>query len=208
MSAVPMPFKKLHEQIKETLASLEITTPTNFQSKSIPVIKSGANVFCNAASGNGKTTTLVLTTLQKLKCEAEGTSPRAIIIVENREKAVELYETFTRYTRYNSLRVYVAHEKIHIDLQKSEIFEGIDILIATHESINKLFLMNGITTAALKIFCIDDAEFISQRVPYSTLLSVTQSLSKCQFVLYSKKMTPKLKSLESYFMEFSKTVST
>mgnify|MGYP003971959071 CR=1 FL=1 len=36
-----MPFKKLHSDIREKLDDLEIITPTSFQSKSIPGIKSG-----------------------------------------------------------------------------------------------------------------------------------------------------------------------
>lgn len=207
MSALPMPFKKLNEYIKEKLEDLEITTPTSFQTKSIPVIKSGANVYCTGPAESGKTTTLILTTLHKLKCEAEGTAPRAIVLVKNRERAEEMYDAFMKYTRYNSLRIYVAHEKIHIDLQKSEIFEGVDVLIVTPVSINKLFLMNGITTASLKIFSIDDAEFLSDGKAYTNLVSVSHSITKCQYVLYSEKMTPKLKSLDSYFMEYAKVVS-
>ena len=82
-----MPFKKLHSDIKEKLAHLEIITPTPFQRISIPAIKSGANIYCTASKDSGKTTTLILTTLQKLKCEAVGTAPRAVILVENKEKA-------------------------------------------------------------------------------------------------------------------------
>ena len=65
-----MPFKKLHADIREKLNTLNIETPTPFQSSSIPVIKSGANVYCTAPKESGKTSTLVWTTLQKLKCEA------------------------------------------------------------------------------------------------------------------------------------------
>ena len=83
-----MPFKKLHSNIQDKLEELEISTPTPFQRKSIPVIKSGANIFCTAPVDAGKTTTLVLTTLQKLKCEEVGVAPRAIVLVENRDKVL------------------------------------------------------------------------------------------------------------------------
>lgn len=202
-----MPFKKLHSNIKETLENLEISTPTPFQSKSIPAIKSGANIFCTASKGSGKTTTLVLTTLQKLKCEEVGTAPRAIIIVENRESALELYEVFLTYTRHNSLRVYLVDEKLHVDVQKSDIFEGTDILISTPKSMNKLFLYNGVNTTQLQIFNIDDAAFLAQKSPYTDLLLITQSINKCQFVMYSEKMHPILKRFESYFMEHARKVS-
>jgi len=203
-----MPFKKLHSDLQEMLEYQEILTATSFQSKSIPVIKSGSNVFCTASKDSGKTTTLILTTLQKLKCEAVGNAPRAIVLVENKERALALYDAFLAYTKHNSLRVYVGHKQLHIDLQKSEIFEGVDILISTISSLNKLFLSNGVTTSQLKIFSIDDADFLVQQSAYSALMSITQSIKKCQFVLYSEKMYPKLKRFEAYFMEHSRMVST
>ena len=207
ISLIPMPFKKLHADINEKLATLAITTPTPFQSSSIPVIKSGANVYCIAPKDSGKTTTLILTTLQKLKCEAVGNAPRAVILVQNKEKALELYDTFLTYTRHNSLRVYVGYEELHIDIQKSEIFEGIDILISTPVSMNKLFLTNGLSISELKILSIDDAEFLVQKSAYAALMSITNSIEKCQYVLYSDKMHPVLKRFESYFMEYSRIVS-
>lgn len=202
-----MPFKKLHSDIQEKLEYLEIITPTPLQSTCIPVIKSGANVFCTAPKDSGKTTTLVLTTLQKLKCEAVGNAPRAVILVENKEKAMELYDIFLTYTKHNSLRVYVSYEELHIDVQKSEIFMGIDILISTPKTMNKLFLLNGVSTSQLKIFSIDDADFLVQTSMYNAIISITQSIKKCQFVLYSEKMNPKLKRFESYFMEHSKIIA-
>ena len=202
-----MPFKKLHVDIRESLERLEITNPSTFQAKSIPVIKSGANIFCTASKNAGKTTTLILTTLQKLKCEAVGNAPRAIVLVENKEKALELYSAFLTYTKYNSLRVYVGYEELHIDIQKSEIFEGIDILISTPKTMNKLFLLNGVSTSELKILSIDDAEFLIQKSAYEAIISITQSIIKCQYVLYSEKLHPKLKRFQSYFMENSRIIS-
>ena len=202
-----MPFKKLHTDLQEKLAIQEITSPTPFQAKSIPIIKSGANVYCTAVKDSGKTTTLLLTTLQKLKCEAVGNAPRAVILVENKEKALALYERFLRFTKHTSLRVYVGYEELHIDVQKSEIFEGVDILISTPKTLNKLFLLNGVNTAQLKLMSIDDAEFLTQNAAYTALMSITQSMKKCQYVMYSEKMHPKLKRFESYFMEHSKIVA-
>jgi superfamily II DNA/RNA helicase len=202
-----MPFKKLHSDIQEKLDDLEIITPTPFQSKSIPVIKSGANLFCTAPKDSGKTTTLILTTLQRLKCEAVGNAPRAIILVADRERAIELYDAFIKHTKYNTLRVYVSYDQLHIDTQKSEIFEGVDILISTPKTMNKLLSLNGVSTSQLKIFSIDDAEFLVQKSSYNAIMSITQSITKCQFVVYSDKMHPILKRFKSYFMEHSKIIS-
>ncbi|HET8804443.1 MAG TPA: DEAD/DEAH box helicase [Aequorivita sp.] len=203
-----MHFKKLHPDIQEKLSQLGITIPTPFQSKSIPVIKSGANVYCTAPKDSGKTTTLIITTLQKLKCRAVGNAPRAVVLVKNKEIAMELYDAFLFYTKETSLRVYVGYEELHIDVQKSEIAMGVDILISTPKSMNKLFLTNGVSISDLKLFSIDDAEFLVQKSTYEAIMSITQSIQKCQYVLYLEKMHPMLRRFEEYFMEYSKVVSS
>lgn len=202
-----MPFKKIHPYLKEKLVALEIDVPTPIQKASIPVIKSGANVYCNAAVASGKTTTLILTTLHKLKCEATGNAPRAIVLVENNEKVLALNEAFLKFTKYSDFRLYACDEKQHIELLKNEIFEGVDVLIATPKTLKKLILLEGVNTTQLKIFNIDDATFLENKIAYADVMSVTESISKCQFVLYSEKKSATIKRFESYFMQFAKTVS-
>lgn len=201
-----MPFKKLNQELLKSLARLEITTPTLFESKSIPIIKSGANVYCMAPKDSGKTTTLIITTLQKLQCREIGNAPRAVVLVENKEKAIELYDKFLAFIKQTSLRVYVGYEELHVDVQKSEIAMGIDILISTPKAMNRLFLLNGVNTSELKLFSIDDAEFLVQKSDYTAIMSITRSISRCQYVLYAEKIDPMLKRFQQHFMEFSKTV--
>lgn len=206
IAKISMPFKKLNREIQKQLLSKEINAPTPFEAKSIPIIKSGAHVYCVAPEGSGKTTTLILTTLQKLKFRAMGNAPRAIVLVENKDKAFEMSEAFESYTKDTNLRIYVAHAEEHVDLQKSEIAMGIDILISTPEFMRTLFLANGLATSDLQIFSVDDAEFLVDKKAYSAILSITQSIYKCQYVLYCQKLLPMLKRFESHFMEFAKVV--
>ena len=201
------PFKKLHTTLKEKLVDLEITIPTPFQKNSIPIIKSGSDLYCIAPKDSGKTTTLILTTLHKLKCEVIGESPRAIVLVKDDERGLELYNEFSKYIVFNTLRMYLGNEKLHIDTQKSEIFEGIDILIATSKTVHKLLLLNGLSTSQIKIFSIDDAEFLTKADAYANLMGITQSINKCQFVIYAEKMNPILDRLKSYFMDKSRIIS-
>ncbi|WP_339704702.1 DEAD/DEAH box helicase [uncultured Kriegella sp.] len=201
-----MPFKKLHPRLLESLELQSIETPTPFEKRSIPVIKSGANVFCFAADGSGKTTTLILTTLQKLKGEAVGNAPRAVVLVENKEKVLALYDAFLKFTKYNTLRVYASYEQLHIDIQKSEIYMGIDILITTPKTLQNLFLTNGVSISELKICSIDDADFLSKKSDTTSMIVMAESIKKCQFVIYAQKSHPQLKRLENHFMEHSKLV--
>ena len=202
-----MAFKKLNPHLLERLTALAIEKPTSLQKKSIPVIKSGANVYCYGPKESGKTTALILTTLQKLQCKAEGNAPRAVVVVENKEKVLELYDKFFEYTKYKDLRLYASYKELHIDIQKSEIFEGIDVLITTPTTLHKLFLLNGVSTSQLKICSIDDADFLIQKSDYTAMVTVSQSIRKCQYVLYAEKLSPKLERFEDFFMERAQYVS-
>ncbi|MFV1449722.1 DEAD/DEAH box helicase [Maribacter sp. HS] len=202
-----MAFKKLNPHLLERLTALAIEKPTSLQKKSIPVIKSGANVYCYGPKESGKTTALILTTLQKLQCKAEGNAPRAVVVVENKEKVLELYDKFFEYTKYTDMRLYASYKELHIDIQKSEIFEGIDVLITTPTTLHKLFLLNGVSTSQLKICSIDDADFLIQKSDYTAMVTVSQSIRKCQYVLYAEKLSPKLERFEDFFMERAQYVS-
>ena len=90
---------------------------------------------------------------------------------------------------------------------KSEIFEGSDVLIGTTKIMNKLFLVNGVNTTQLKMMCTDDAGFLNQQTPLTAMMAITQSITKCQFVIYSDKMHPFLKKFESYFMKHARTIT-
>ncbi|WP_340158431.1 DEAD/DEAH box helicase [uncultured Maribacter sp.] len=202
-----MAFKKLNPHLLERLTAFTIEKPTSLQKKSIPVIKSGANVYCYGPKESGKTTALILTTLQKLQCKAEGNAPRAVVVVETKEKVLELYDKFFEYTKYTDMRLYASYKELHIDIQKSEIFEGIDVLITTPTTLHKLFLLNGVSTSQLKICSIDDGDFLIQKSDYTAMVTVSQSIRKCQYVLYAEKLSPKLERFEDFFMERAQYVS-
>ena len=130
-----------------------------------------------------------------------------MVLVENRDNALALYDAFIKYTRHTSLRVYACDDKLHIEMLTSEIFEGVDILIATPKTVCKLLLSEGLNITQLKIFNIDDADFLVSKSAYTDLMAITQSVYKCQYVVYSEKTNPMLKRLETNFMQYSKTVA-
>ncbi|TVZ14311.1 DEAD/DEAH box helicase [Maribacter sp. MAR_2009_72] len=201
-----MSFKKLHPHLKEAFERLKVEGPTPFQEKGIPVIKSGANVYCIAPNGSGKTTALILTTLQKIKCSALGNAPRALVLVEDKERVIEMHDAFQEYVKYTDVRVYMGYKELHVDIQKSEIFEGIDILITTPTNLHKLFLLNGVSTSQLQICSIDDGEFLKQKSEYNAMLAISQSIFKCQYVLYAEQMNTMLQRFEDHFMERARKV--
>lgn len=196
-----MPFKKLNTPLKEALERLEIEVPTPFQKKSISKIKSGANFYGIAPEGAGKTTAMIISTIQQLKSEAYMDAPRALIYVKDKESALDLEQKFKEFTRYMDLRIYCAYDEQNIDHQKDDIYAGVDIVIATPKRINKLFSITGINLGELQLMILEDAHDLLQRSAYEAIYRVSQSITKCQHLVFTENMTQKLEKLEETFMK-------
>jgi len=202
-----MPFKKLNTPLKEALERLEIESPTPFQKKSISKIKSGANFYGIAPEGAGKTTAMIISTIQQLKSEAYMDAPRALIYVKDKESALDLEEKFKSFTRYMDLRIYCAYDEQNIDHQKDDIYAGVDIVIATPKRINKLFSITGINLGELQLLILEDAHDLLQRSANEAIYRISQSITRCQYLVFTESMTTKLEKLEETFMKNAVKVS-
>ncbi len=199
-------FKKLIEPLKNTIEHLQFEGPLDFQKVSLPKIKSGVNVFGIGTEGSGKTTTLILSVVQKLKGKAFEDAPRALIIVKDKQEALALKDKFNVYTNQTDLRVYCAYEEHSIDTQRDEIYDGVDVIIATPKRLIKLFLLNGINLNQLKMFIVEDAEFARISNNFQDINRISESINKCQYIVFAKKFDEKIRRFQDVFMYNSQVV--
>ncbi len=100
------------------------------QQETFSTLKSGADCIIIAPTGSGKTTTIVINVIQQLVKEGEQ-SPRALIIVEDKAKVLEMVALFEKYGKNTDLDVYGVHDKGDMEYDKNYISGGIDVLIGT-----------------------------------------------------------------------------
>jgi superfamily II DNA/RNA helicase len=201
-----MSFKKLHPLLKESLENVGFETPNPFQKKVLPTLKGGADAYVIAPKGSGKTTALIIAIIHKLKAEAFEDSPRAIIVVKDKLQAVALKEEFERFTKNTDLRLYALYDEYDIEKQKTEIYPGQDIVIATPARLSKLYFLNGIHLGEIQFFAIEDADYLGRNNAYNHILRLSESLNKCQFVITAEEMNSKIQNYQNAFMYNSHTV--
>jgi len=201
-----MSFKKLNPQILEALEFNNFEAPTPLQKKALPIIKGGANVFCIGSKGSGKTTTIIISVLQKLKYKIEGDAPRAIILVETKNQALKLKEEFEKFIKPRNIRIYTAYDEQTLDQQREEIYYGQDILIATPKRLNKLYLLNSLDLSQLNMYIIEDAEFAEKGLYFAAINRIPESIDKCQYLVFAEKLSPRLKRFDDTFMYRSQVV--
>ena len=99
-----MKLKKIYDKLQEALIEDGLTEANEMQQETFSTLKSGADCIVIAPKGSGKSTTIVLNVIQQLKQEGEE-SPRALIIVEDKTKVLEMEALFEKYGKYTDLRV-------------------------------------------------------------------------------------------------------
>jgi superfamily II DNA/RNA helicase len=195
-----MSFKKLHPLLKASLENAGFETLNAFQKKLLPTLKGGADTYVIAPKGSGKTTALIITIIHKLKAQAFEDSPRAIIVVKDKQEALHLKDEFERFTKNTDLRIYALYDEYDIEKQKTEIYPGQDIVIATPARLSKLYFLNGIHLGEIQLFAIDDAYYLGRNNAYNHILRLSDSLSKCQFVITADEINTKIKNYQNAFM--------
>jgi len=201
-----MPFKKLIEPLKEAINRNGFEEPLPFQKLILSKIKGGANVFGIGPVGCGKTTTLIISVIQKLKGKALEDAPRVLIFVKDKQSALNLELEFNKYKKGTDLRVYCAYDEHDIDTQRDEIYNGIDIVIATPKRLNKLFYLNGINLNKLQLYIVEDAEFLFRNNNFGEVSRIPESINKCQYVIFSTNFDARFERWQNSFMFNSQIV--
>jgi len=201
-----MSFKKLHPLLKEALGNIGFEDSNVFQKKVLPVLKGGSDAYVIAPKGSGKTTALIIATIHKLKASAFEDSPRAIIVVKDKNEALILKAEFERFTKHTDLRLYTLYDEYDIEKQKTEIYPGQDIVIATPARLSKLYFLNGIHLGEIQLFAIEDANYLGRNNAYNHILRLSESLNKCQFVIIADEMNSKIQNYRNSFMNNAQIV--
>jgi len=195
-----MSFKKLIEPLKINLKAKGIESPTELQNLILSKIKGGISMFCIAPKGSGKTTSIILSVIQKLNGQALGDAPRALIFVKDKEAALHLEEEFKPYLRGTDLRVYSVYEEFNVELQREDIFLGIDIVITTPKRLNKIFYLSSINLNELQMFIVEDAEFLFRNNLFAEVARTPESIEKCQYLVFTTKFDQRFERWQDSFM--------
>lgn len=189
-----MKLKKINENLQENLVESGLTEANEMQQETFSTLKSGADCIIIGPQGSGKTTTIVINVIQKLAGATEE-SPRALIIVEDKAKVLEMVALFEKYGKNSGLEVYGIHDKGDTDYDKNYISTGIDVLIGTPNKLNDLFSSAGYNVNRLKMFILDDADPILKLRHETKIMRISNSIAKTQRIIFSDVFTERIEIL-------------
>lgn len=194
-----MKLKKINEKLQQALIENGLTEANDLQQETFSTLKSGADCIIIAPKGSGKSTTIVLNVIQQLVCEGEE-SPRALIIVEDKTKVLEMEDLFEKFGKYTDLRVYGVHDKGDMEYDKNYISTGIDVLIGTPNKLSEMFTTAGYNVNRLKMFILDDADPILKLRHETKIMRISNSINKTQRIIFSEQLSERIEILADKMM--------
>lgn len=189
-----MKLKKINEKLQDALIENGLTEANVLQMETFSTIKSGADCIVVSPNGSGKTTTIVLNVIQQLAGKTEE-SPRALIIVEDKEKVLAMEELFEKYGKYTNLEVYGVHDKGDMDYDKNYVSTGIDVLIGTPTKLSDMFSTAGYNVNRLRMFILDDADPILKLRHETKIMRISNSIAKTQRLIFTENLTERIEIL-------------
>ena len=189
-----MKLKKINEELQQALIENGLTEANAMQKETFSTLKSGSDCIIIAPKGSGKSTTIVLNVIQRLAGATEE-SPRALIIVEDKAKVLEMESLFEKYGKNSNLEVYGVHDKGDMEYDKNYISSGIDVLIGTPNKLSEMFTTAGFNVNRLKMFILDDADPILKLRHETKIMRISNSIVKTQRIIFSEQFTERIEVL-------------
>jgi len=194
-----MKLKKINEKLQDALIENGLTEANVLQMETFSTIKSGADCMIVSPKGTGKSTTIVLNVIQQLAGHTEE-SPRALIIVEDKEKVLAMEALFEKYGKYTNLEVYGVHDKGDMDYDKNYISTGVDVLIGTPNKLSDMFTTAGYNVNRLKMLILDDADPILRLRNETKIMRISNSIAKTQRIIFAEILTERIEILADKFL--------
>ncbi len=197
----------LPKSLQKAVDAIGFTTPTPIQQKAFSKILSGRDVMAIAQTGTGKTWAYLLPILKHWKFQDMHT-PRVVILVPTRELVVQVVEEVEKLTQFMSIRTLGIYGGVNINTQKTAVYQGVDIMVATPGRIMDLALDNVVRFDTLQKLVIDEFDEILNlgfRVQLTSILTMMKA--KRQNILFSATMTEEVDEILDEYFEFPEEVS-
>ncbi|GFG06464.1 ATP-dependent RNA helicase drs1 [Aspergillus udagawae] len=188
----------LSRPILRGLASVNFTTPTPIQQKTIPVALLGKDIVGSAVTGSGKTAAFVVPILERLLFRPRKVpTSRVAILMPTRELAVQCYNVATKLATHTDITFCQLVGGFSLREQENILKKRPDVIIATPgRFIDHMRNSPSFTLDTLEILVLDEADRMLEDGFADELNEILTTIPKSrQTMLFSATMTDSVDKL-------------
>ena len=197
----------LSQEIVSALTEQGYHEPTPIQYAAIPKALAGMDLLAAAQTGTGKTAAFMLPSLERLKRYANtSTSPamhpvRMLVLTPTRELADQIDQNVQGYLKNLSLRQTVLFGGMNMEIQKQDLRQGCEIVIATVGRLLDHVQQKNIQLNKVEIVVLDEADRMLDMGFIDDIRKIMQMLpAQRQTLLFSATFAPAIQRLAQDFM--------
>lgn len=170
-------------------------TPTPIQSRTLPPLLEGKDLFGHAPTGTGKTAAFALPILARLDLNARGV--QALVLAPTRELAIQVAEAFSKYAKHmKNLRVLPVYGGQDYTGQIKQLNRGVNIVVGTPGRIMDHMRRGTLKLDNLKTLVLDEAdEMLRMGFIDDVEWILEQTPAKRQMALFSATMPPVIRRI-------------
>ena len=191
---------KLNKGLVRSLTEAGYLYPKEIQLKTLSRIIGGQDVIAVAPEGAGKTSTYVISVLNRIK-QGFDDAPRVLILVPDKEKVFSVIEQFNALNKNSSIKIVGLYVTPGTEAQMDALADGADIVVATPDRARAIYLKLGLNLNKIDVFIVDDAELIVKQGMQLPVAELANSITKCQHLVFTGVLHQKLDKMIAPFMK-------
>lgn len=153
--------------LRETLLEEGFETPTEIQSRVLPLLLQGRSVVGVAETGSGKTLAYALPVLQAVKrLEEEGDAvseagrPRVVVLVPSSDLGEQVARAMKTFTHDTRVRVRLATGGLAMKVARKNVEGAFEVLVATPGRLEQLMELQRLALDDVRFLVFDEADQI------------------------------------------------
>jgi superfamily II DNA/RNA helicase len=191
---------KLNKGLARTITEAGYLSPKEIQQKTLSRIIGGQDVIAIAPEGAGKTSTYIITVLNRIR-QGFDDAPRVLVLVPDKEKVFSVVEQFDALNKNKSVKIVGLYVAPGIEAQMDALADGADIVVATPDRARAIYLKLGLNLNKIDLFVVDDAELIVKQGMQLQVAELANSITKCQHLVFTEVLHDKLEKMIAPFMK-------
>lgn len=191
---------KLNKQLVRSANEAGYTQPKEIQLKTLTRIIGGQDVIAIGPEGCGKTTTYILSTLNRFNYAPDGV-PKVLILVPDKEQVLAVLEQFELLNKNKSISIVGLYVTPGTEAQMDALADGADIVVATADRARTIYLKLGLNLNKMELFIVDDADQQIKKGLQLPIAELANSIVKCQHLVFTDVMHSRIEKMIAPFMK-------
>ena len=179
----------LSDEITRALSVLKYDTPTEVQTKVLPLALENNDLVVKSQTGSGKTASFAIPICERIEWEEK--MPQAIILTPTRELAVQVREDITNIGRFKRIKAMAVYGKEPFSKQKEELKQKTHVVVGTPGRVMDHIDRETLVLDQVKYLIIDEADEMLSMGFIEVVEAIIQSLPEDRVTMVFSATFPK-----------------